>query len=341
MKDLTPEQLGVKPGFIPQFSSNESQRFFTVGQVSRGTFFQSPIQFPSPNVLPLSLKNYDSEEIQDALDMNGELTVSQKDENESIPYHQAIEVFKTFNFIVAPADMCYCLCDGVEIIYSIANQTKNGGKSDKEKIALIGADDFLPIFLYVVIQSGVIGIHRVLYILKNFNSNIDLKSELGYYISVLEIVLDNIMEAKPEDYVSTPSTTTLPTTIPSTSSTSSTPNSDTNVGQEKVQVENQIMEQEVEEQQTEENTNKEQEHKSPSKIKSNDYMVGIALDIFDEHHSPPPQQNNVNSPPRSPSPIKFGKQKLKKSSSDSRDDYEMDELDIIHNHKKSKKSSKI
>merc|ERR1719354_484103 len=92
--------------------------------------------------------------------------------------------------------MCYCLCDTVEIIYSIANQT-----SSQSENKIIGADDFLPLFLYTVIQSKISGIHRVMFILKNYNADLDLKSELGYYISLVEIAIDTLMNATLEQYL--------------------------------------------------------------------------------------------------------------------------------------------
>jgi len=184
MSDLSLAQLGVPWKFIPQSPTPQ------VGRVARGSFFQQPIQFPSPYSLPLTLKESKNE--QD----NGTLALAEDAEEVEVSYQPAIVCFRYLDSLVCPADMCYCLCDTVEIIYSIANQT-----SSQSENKIIGADDFLPLFLYTVIQSKISGIHRVMFILKNYNADLDLKSEIGYYISLVEIAIDTLMNATLEQYL--------------------------------------------------------------------------------------------------------------------------------------------
>eukprot|EP00494_Astrolonche_serrata_P021314 UN21553 len=92
-----------------------------------------------------------------------------------------MQIFEYLNKLLTPADMCYCLRDTVETTYSIANhyERTNTKYNVKKQNSIIGADDFIPIFLYVVIQSNVSGLHRVIHILNHYNSPLDMKSEIG------------------------------------------------------------------------------------------------------------------------------------------------------------------
>merc|ERR1719471_565013 len=97
------------------------------------------------------------------------------------------------NHIITPADMCYCLTDTVEIIYSLANYYERLNTDEiAHQTKVIGAEDFLPVLLYVIINSNITGTHRIVHVLNHYNSPWDLKSEIGYYISSLQMVNDMI-----------------------------------------------------------------------------------------------------------------------------------------------------
>jgi len=127
LRTLTPEQLGIQkkysyPGSTSPCTNSQASSCVDA-EIRRGSYFTSRIQFPSTHTLPLSLKNSETPGLEGQLILEAHLDerIFNEEGIEVQPFKEAIEVFQHMNDIITPADMCYCLTDTVEIIYSLAN----------------------------------------------------------------------------------------------------------------------------------------------------------------------------------------------------------------------------
>ena len=90
--------------------------------------------------------------------------------------------------VVVPSDMLFCLWRAGRAIYAMAEgyaaaHDERAGKAAKKRAEGIGADDFVPIFLYVTIHAQLPTPFQVCSCIKRFASDTERNSEAGYYLT--------------------------------------------------------------------------------------------------------------------------------------------------------------
>ena len=132
------------------------------------------------------------------------------DDEEEVPYSAACKILRELTYLVVPSDMLHCLWSVGRKIYAIAEQyaAANERKAvaaaeqrgedvsarKKKRPEGIGADDFVPIFLYVTIHALLPTPFQVCTCIKRFASDTERNSEAGYYLTCFEGALMHITD---------------------------------------------------------------------------------------------------------------------------------------------------
>eukprot|EP00761_Pharyngomonas_kirbyi_P010096 gb/GECH01010114.1/.p1 GENE.gb/GECH01010114.1/~~gb/GECH01010114.1/.p1 ORF type:complete len:748 (+),score=175.52 gb/GECH01010114.1/:1-2244(+) len=127
----------------------------------------------------------------------------EKDDNgkELDPFVEAIDTLGYLNFCLVPVDMLTCIKITAKQIHKIAKKNcETHGKSFS-----FGADEFFPIFVYVVVRSGVTSIHSLLSFLNKFGNMSSRSTEISYFVTCLEgavVYIDQITQDDMETFSS-------------------------------------------------------------------------------------------------------------------------------------------
>ena len=110
------------------------------------------------------------------------------DDEEEQPYGEACAILRELTYLVVPSDMLFCLWRAGRAIYAMAEgyaaaHDERAGKAAKKRAEGIGADDFVPIFLYVTIHAQLPTPFQVCSCIKRFASDTERNSEAGYYLT--------------------------------------------------------------------------------------------------------------------------------------------------------------
>jgi hypothetical protein len=109
-------------------------------------------------------------------------------------FRQAIDILEYLLFCVSSQDMLHCIYCCAKSIHNTAhsNCTQRGQEFS------FGADEFFPIFVYVVVQSNLFSIHAHLSFLKKFSPTY-CNPESMYFCTCLEGAVCYITQLTPED----------------------------------------------------------------------------------------------------------------------------------------------
>jgi Rab5 GDP/GTP exchange factor len=97
----------------------------------------------------------------------------------------AIEELRKIAQYKAPRDKVVCVLNCCKLIYGILNKASASGHP-------AGADDFLPLLIYVVLRANPPQMHSNLQYILKFRSASKMISEAGYYFTHLESTIDFI-----------------------------------------------------------------------------------------------------------------------------------------------------
>mmetsp|Transcript_23995 Transcript_23995/g.39431 ORF Transcript_23995/g.39431 Transcript_23995/m.39431 type:complete len:641 (+) Transcript_23995:143-2065(+) len=143
---------------------------------------------------------------QEKLDINPKYISTQEIDwlpEEEGPYHVACEHLADMSYHVVPLDMLYCVIQTAQSIYSVAEASAREQESSfvNDKRASpdpISADDFFPIFLYVVIHSELADPFTCLSYIQHYSSAEEHRaSECAYYMTTLESALSFVTDITP------------------------------------------------------------------------------------------------------------------------------------------------
>lgn len=111
-----------------------------------------------------------------------------------------IEELKTLNDIELPSRQLATILAAAKAIYTTVNFEKNKGKgAEQHSTIFVSADDFFPIFIYVVVHSGVRQPQLLAEMLWNLCDPEKLNGEGGYYLTVFCSALEYLKNLKIED----------------------------------------------------------------------------------------------------------------------------------------------
>jgi hypothetical protein len=127
-------------------------------------------------------------------------------EHKLAPWERAIQTLEEMVHLYSPTDMLRCLIACASNVYQIAasyrrqrrRQAENRGEKLSSKLdpeGNIGADDFFPMWLYVVAHARVPDMMVRLGIMEGYSSRQQKNSESGYYLTCLESALLHILSA--------------------------------------------------------------------------------------------------------------------------------------------------
>eukprot|EP01028_Stygiella_incarcerata_P006852 TRINITY_DN2785_c0_g1_i2.p1 TRINITY_DN2785_c0_g1~~TRINITY_DN2785_c0_g1_i2.p1 ORF type:complete len:667 (+),score=202.75 TRINITY_DN2785_c0_g1_i2:76-2076(+) len=105
---------------------------------------------------------------------------------DATPYMQAIDTLSYLEILSSPFDMAMCITTCANSIYKRAHVLSD--RSGKE----FGADQFLPIFVYVLIHSDINNPHACLHYIYTYSNDDDRDGELGYYLTSFEGALMHV-----------------------------------------------------------------------------------------------------------------------------------------------------
>jgi hypothetical protein len=95
---------------------------------------------------------------------------------------------RRMNYWTAPGDKINCVLKCSSVIFSVLNLARSSDDTSRP-----GADDFLPIFIYVVLRAKVDDLHRNCEYIKKYRNKADLNSKAGYSFvslcSAIEFIL--------------------------------------------------------------------------------------------------------------------------------------------------------
>lgn len=106
------------------------------------------------------------------------LDISQKHIVYSDLINRSIEQLRKINEYKAPKDKLICIFNCCTLIYSILNKAYAQGDP-------AGADEFLPLLIYVVLKSNPPQIHSNIQYISRFRNPSKMSTEMGYYFTHL------------------------------------------------------------------------------------------------------------------------------------------------------------
>lgn len=130
-----------------------------------------------------------------------------------VPFYEAIEILGYLDLLSVPSDMLHCIYTTAKLVHHIARHyfmESCGGDSSSFNF---GADEFFPIFVYVVVQSNLIRAYTTVHFLQKYGlpayqqypteSGLmsDRITELSYFLTCLEgalVYIDSITQEQLE-----------------------------------------------------------------------------------------------------------------------------------------------
>eukprot|EP00736_Rhodelphis_marinus_P000161 Rmarinus@m.23339 len=109
-----------------------------------------------------------------------------------VPYGAACVILREITRMQLPLDMLNCLHRTGLKIYELVRECSGRPGVD------IGADTFIPIYLYVAVQADLPCPFHCLHFIQNFTTELEKRTELGYYLACFEGVLQYIVDSTPE-----------------------------------------------------------------------------------------------------------------------------------------------
>jgi len=114
------------------------------------------------------------------------------------PYIKAIEILEDLNVLRVPDDILQCLLACAQAIYRSARENAVA-RASEHAYDEVGADSFLPIFIYVVIHSDLPHVHRTLHMVSQYSSESERMAESGYYVTCFEGAITYLMNVTPAE----------------------------------------------------------------------------------------------------------------------------------------------
>lgn len=113
------------------------------------------------------------------------------------PYFRAISTLQQLPQLNTPMTKVNCLVEtGNAIITAVRKHWE--GKLEPEKL-LIGGDEFLPLFTYIIIKAGVPNLSSESFFLENFINDFTSKDQGGYLAVTLQTCLSFLTQLKKDE----------------------------------------------------------------------------------------------------------------------------------------------
>jgi len=107
----------------------------------------------------------------------------------SRPYHRAIKTIRKLSYLKSPRDKLGCILQTFkEIISDVGNFWER-----YEREVVVGADDLVPIFAYVVLNSNIPKIFSEMNFIGEFATDSDMNGKYGYVFATFQISVEIVM----------------------------------------------------------------------------------------------------------------------------------------------------
>jgi hypothetical protein len=147
------------------------------------------LQFITPTHLDINERHHDEEKFQQAIEgvlIRFHISYTPHVLT-SVLYDSEI---RKINAYKAPRDKLVCILNACKIIYSILNKASSEGHA-------AGADEFLPLLIYVVLKSNPPQMHSNIQYILRFRNPSKMITEAGYYFTHVESAIDFIENVNP------------------------------------------------------------------------------------------------------------------------------------------------
>eukprot|EP00004_Rigifila_ramosa_P012621 TRINITY_DN2745_c0_g1_i1.p1 TRINITY_DN2745_c0_g1~~TRINITY_DN2745_c0_g1_i1.p1 ORF type:complete len:969 (+),score=230.79 TRINITY_DN2745_c0_g1_i1:167-2908(+) len=114
----------------------------------------------------------------------------------------AISILEELALHTVPVDMLYCVMSTARTINfnAVAYATQQAKAAGRESVITLGADDFFPLLLFVVIRADLPTVHQCIGFMRRFAPMHARFSELDYCLTSLEAAVVHIRQLTPEAF---------------------------------------------------------------------------------------------------------------------------------------------
>lgn len=120
------------------------------------------------------------------------------------PFGAAVAALEAVMGMTVPRDMLRALVAAAAAVY-VEARANAAARADSRRYAAIGADEFLPLFVYVVAHARLARVYRYLDLMKNFSLAGELAGEPEYYLASFEGALACLHDMDPDSLTPPPS----------------------------------------------------------------------------------------------------------------------------------------
>eukprot|EP00002_Diphylleia_rotans_P034248 TRINITY_DN7342_c0_g1_i2.p1 TRINITY_DN7342_c0_g1~~TRINITY_DN7342_c0_g1_i2.p1 ORF type:complete len:478 (+),score=80.73 TRINITY_DN7342_c0_g1_i2:305-1738(+) len=101
-------------------------------------------------------------------------------------FHNAADILSEVGFQTVPTDMLYCVNRAAQLLVQ-------GSKSGSSLKGGMSADDFVPLFIYVVSQADIPNVNRCIGFMERFSSPSQEKSQLGWGLTTFAAAVHHLL----------------------------------------------------------------------------------------------------------------------------------------------------